>query len=88
MTDSKVHKFIKICNETIHQSTGISSDQMQSNKNLEVQYIIESLNKQNKIETSTPNGKLNVNDKARLIEPKKALKKARYNVSPCYDTIY
>jgi hypothetical protein len=36
------------------------------------------------METRTPNYKLDVNTKVRLIEPKKTLKKTRYNVSPCY----
>jgi hypothetical protein len=60
---------------------------MQDDQDLEVQYIIDSINKQNKIESRIHNYKLNVNDKVRLVETKKALKKTRYNVSSCYYTI-
>jgi hypothetical protein len=49
-----------------------------------VEYIIESINKQSKIETITFNYKLVANDKVRLIEPQKALKKTRHNVNPFY----
>jgi hypothetical protein len=44
---------------------------MQGNKDIEVQYIVESINKQKKIETITPDYKLNIKNKGRLIEPKK-----------------
>jgi hypothetical protein len=57
------------------------------NKYLEVQYIIESINKQIKIETITPNYKLNVNDKVRLMKPKKTLKKTRYKFSFYFSAI-
>jgi hypothetical protein len=57
---------------------------MEDSKDLEVQFMIESTNKQNKIETTTPNYKLNVNNKVKLIEPNKALKKTRNDISP-YD---
>jgi hypothetical protein len=57
---------------------------MEGSKDMEVQFIVESTNKQNKIETTTPNYILNVNDKVGLIEPNKTLKKARYDISP-YD---
>jgi hypothetical protein len=60
---------------------------MQNNKNLEVEYIIDSINKQKTIEHSTGD-KLNINDKVRLIEKNKTLlKKTRYNVTPFYFTI-
>jgi hypothetical protein len=61
----------------------MSPKAMQNNKDLEVQYIIESINKQNKIETE-PEYKLSINDKGRLIEKKKELKKTKYNVTPYY----
>jgi uncharacterized protein YlxW (UPF0749 family) len=60
---------------------------MHDNKDLEVQYIIDSINKQNKIEASTPDYKLTVDDKDRNIEPKKTLTKTKYNASSCYYTI-
>jgi hypothetical protein len=47
----KINNFIKNYNSTIHKSIGMSPNEMQNDKNLEVQYIIESINKQNKIET-------------------------------------
>jgi hypothetical protein len=56
---------------------------MQNNKDFEVQYIIENINKQNKIEKQ-PGYKISINDKVRLIEKKKELKKTRYNVIPYY----
>jgi hypothetical protein len=61
----------------------MSPEVMQNNKDLEVQYIIESINEQNKIETQ-PGYKISINDKVRLIEKKKELKKTRYNVTPYY----
>jgi hypothetical protein len=61
---------------------------MQNNKNLKVEYIIESISKQDSIEHSTPGYQLNINDKVRLIEKNKTfLKKTRYNVTPFYFTI-
>jgi hypothetical protein len=60
---------------------------MQGNKGLEVQCIVDSINKQNKIETTTLNYELAVNEKLRLIEPKKILNKTRYNISPYSYTI-
>jgi hypothetical protein len=45
---------------------------MQNNKNLEVEYIIDSINKQETIEHS-PGYILNINDKVRLIEKNKTL---------------
>jgi hypothetical protein len=50
---------------------------MQYNKDRKVQYIIDSMNKQNIIENIASDYKLNFNDKVRLMEPKKAMKKAR-----------
>jgi hypothetical protein len=83
MSDSKTQKFLKSYNKTIQQRTGLSPSQMQGNKCLEVQYVIDSIIQQNKIEIPTSNYKLNANDKVRLIEPQKT----RYNVSPYYYTI-
>jgi hypothetical protein len=61
---------------------------MQNNKNLEVEYIIELISKQDYIENLTPGYKLNLNDKVRLIEKNKTLlKKTRYNVTPFYFNI-
>jgi hypothetical protein len=40
---------------------------MEDNKDLEIQYIIDSIDKQNKIETITPYYKLNANEKIILI---------------------
>jgi hypothetical protein len=74
---SKITKFIKTYNGTIYQKNGVSRAQMQENKDLEVEYIVDSINKQNKIESITRNYKLIINDKIRLIEPTKTLKKTR-----------
>jgi hypothetical protein len=51
MTDSKINQFLKANNKTIHKTTGVSPAQMQDNKDLELQYITESMNKQNTVET-------------------------------------
>jgi hypothetical protein len=45
-SDSKIIKFNKTCNGIIHQTTEVSPAQMQDNKDLEVQYIVDSINKQ------------------------------------------
>jgi hypothetical protein len=42
----------------MHQPTEVSPAQMQDNMNLEVQYIVDSINKQNKIEIATPEYKI------------------------------
>jgi hypothetical protein len=63
ISSRKKTRFVKIYNGTKHRTNGVSPAQMQDKKDLEVQYIIESINKQNKIETTTPNYKLNINDK-------------------------
>jgi hypothetical protein len=41
--DSKIIWFIKAFNNTIHNETGLSPKQMQNNKELEVNYIINKL---------------------------------------------
>jgi CRISPR/Cas system-associated protein Cas5 (RAMP superfamily) len=60
---------------------------VQDNKRFEVQYIVDSINKQNKIENTTHDYKLHINDQVTLIELKKTLKKTRYNASPYYYVI-
>jgi hypothetical protein len=59
----------------IHGSTGVSLIQMQNNKNLEGQYIFDSIQRQIKIENIAPSYKLNINDKVRFIEIEKHWKK-------------
>jgi hypothetical protein len=49
MNNNKIVRFIKTYNGTIHQTTGVSPAQMQDNKDIEVQYIIDSISKQHKI---------------------------------------
>jgi hypothetical protein len=83
MTESKINRFIKTSTGAIHQTTEASSAQMQDNKDLKVQVIVELINKQNKIETISPNYKLNIKNKIRLIESKKT----RYNLIHYYYTI-
>jgi hypothetical protein len=83
ISNIKINNFIKNYNSTIPKTIGMSPNEMQNNKGLEVEYIIESINKQNKIEIQ-PGYKLSINDNVRLIEKKKELKKTRYNVTPYY----
>jgi hypothetical protein len=45
---------------------------MQDNKDLETPIIFDPINNQIKIESTTPDEKLNPYDKVRLIEPKKS----------------
>jgi hypothetical protein len=87
MTIPKINPFINTYNRTRQQTTGVSPAQMQDNKDLEVQHIVDSINKPNNVDNIRPDYKLTVNDKGRQMELKKALKKARYNVTPYYDTI-
>jgi hypothetical protein len=84
ITISKINKFLKTDHKPIHQTAGVSLFQMQYNKNLKVQYNIDLINNQNKIEDTTLNYSLNVNDKVRLTEPQNALKKTRY-IASLYD---
>jgi hypothetical protein len=82
-----ITRFIKTNNGAIHLAARVSPTQMQGNKDLEVQYINESINKQNKMEITTPNYKLMINEEAGGTEPKKTLKKTRDNIGPYYFTI-
>jgi hypothetical protein len=52
MTIPKINRFLQTYKGTIHQTTGVSPAQMQDNKRLEIQYIVDSINKQNKIENT------------------------------------
>jgi hypothetical protein len=38
--DSKIKRFVSAYNNTIHNETGLSPNEMQNNKSLEVEYII------------------------------------------------
>jgi hypothetical protein len=74
--NSKINDFVKNYNNTIHKETGVSPIQMQNDKTLEVNYIIDKLKEQANIENQT-GYKLDVGDKVRLIESKHTLKKTR-----------
>jgi hypothetical protein len=87
MTIPKTNKFLKTYNGTIQQTTGVSPAQVQDNKRFVVQYIVDSINKQNKIENTTHDYKLHANDQVTLIELKKTLKKIKYNAGPYYYVI-
>jgi hypothetical protein len=50
----KILTFINKYNNSIHSSISTTPKQMQNNKNLEVEYIIESISKQDYIENLTP----------------------------------
>jgi hypothetical protein len=52
---------------------------MQDNKELQVWYIVYSINKENKIESIIIDTKLSINDKVKLIELHKLLKKVKSN---------
>jgi hypothetical protein len=45
MNDSKINRFLKTYNEKIYQITGVSPAQMQENKYIEIQDIIDSIKK-------------------------------------------
>jgi hypothetical protein len=81
--DSKIKRFIKAYNNTIHNETGLSPKQMQNCKELEVEYIINKLSEQANVENNL-GYKVDVGDKIRLIENKHTMKKTRYNVTPFY----
>jgi hypothetical protein len=81
--NSKINDSVNNYNHTIHKETGVSPHQMQNDKTLEVNYIIDKLKEQANIENQT-GYKLEVGDKVRLIESKHTMKKTRYNVTPFY----
>jgi hypothetical protein len=81
--NSKIKGFVNNYNFTIHKETGVSSIQMQSDKQLEVNYIIDKLKEQANIENQT-GYKLDIGDKVRLIESKHTMKKTKYNVTPFF----
>jgi hypothetical protein len=81
--DSKIKGFTKTYNNTVHKETGVSPIQMQNDKTLEVNYIIDKLKEQADIENQL-GYKLAIGDKVRLIESKHTMKKTRYNVTPFY----
>jgi hypothetical protein len=60
---------------------------MQDNQDLGLKCIVDSINKQVKIDSITSDCKCNVKDKAILIEQMKALKKAVHNISSYSNTI-
>jgi hypothetical protein len=70
----KILTFVNKYNHSIHSSILTSPNEMQNNKNLEVEYIIDSINKQDSFEHST-GYILNINNKVRLIEKNKILLK-------------
>jgi hypothetical protein len=84
--DSKITRFIKTYNNTIHNETELSPKQMQNDKQLEVNYIITKLSQQANVENK-PGYKLDIGNKVRLIESKHKMKKTRYNVTPYYFSI-
>jgi hypothetical protein len=81
--NSKIKGFVNNYNHTIHKETGVSPIQMQNDKQLEVNYIIDKLSEQANVENQ-PEYKVEVGDKVRLIESKHTMKKTRYNVTPFY----
>jgi hypothetical protein len=60
--NSKINGFVNSYNNTIHKEIGVSSKQMQNNKTLEVEYIVNKLSEQANIENQ-PGYRLNVGDK-------------------------
>jgi hypothetical protein len=65
--DTKINNFKHSYNHTIHKETGISSHQIQNDKELEVNYIIDKLNERANVENRS-GYKLDVGEKVRLIE--------------------
>jgi hypothetical protein len=84
--NSKMNSFISSYNNTIHKETGMFPYQMQKNKALEVEYIIDTLSEQANIENK-PGYKLDIGDKVPLIDIKHTLKKTRYKGTPFYFVI-
>jgi hypothetical protein len=84
--DSKIKRFVYAYNNTIHNETGLSPQQIQNDKQLEIEYIIHKLSEQANVENK-PGYKVDVGDKVRLIENKHTMKKTRYNVTPFYFVI-
>jgi hypothetical protein len=64
--DSKVKGFVNAYNNTIHKEPSVSAHQMQNDKTLEVNYIIDKLKEQDNVENQS-GYKLDVGDKVRLI---------------------
>jgi hypothetical protein len=62
--DSKISRFVNAYNNTIHNETGLSPKQMQNDKALEIEYIINKLSEQANIENQ-PGYKVAVNYKVR-----------------------
>jgi hypothetical protein len=50
MSHPKINMFLKTYNKTIHQTTGVSQWQMNHNKELKKEYIIDLISQQNKLE--------------------------------------
>jgi hypothetical protein len=78
--NSKINGFISTYNNTIHKETGVSPNEMQNNKALEIECIVNKLYEQANIENKS-GYKLTAGDKVRLIDNKHTLKKTRYNVT-------
>ncbi|GMO21821.1 MAG: hypothetical protein Ta2E_12530 [Mycoplasmoidaceae bacterium] len=81
----KIMRIIYNSNHIFHRAIGIIPNEMQNKKNFEVEYITETIAKQNEIE-NLPGYKLYNNDYVRLIDNKKMSirHRIRYNVTPYY----
>lgn len=66
---NKMNKIINDYNNTVHSSLGYTPSEMQNDKRLEINYIIESIRKQNGIENAV-DYKLHEGDYVRLIKEK------------------
>jgi hypothetical protein len=83
-TDEKLKHFIKDYNNSEHSGIGMKPVDMTKEKELE--YIYFKLQQQGDIE-SQKGYQLKIGNKVRYIEPRKALRKTRYKVTPFYYVI-
>lgn len=80
---NKMNKIINEYNNTVHSSLGYTPQEVQNNKQLEINYIIKSIRKQNGIENAV-DYKLNVGDYVRLIKETWKLSKKRRTITKHY----
>jgi hypothetical protein len=82
-TFKRMEKLIQIHNTTIHSATGLTPEEMQNDKKLERQYIIEKIYERERRE-KLKDFELPIDTNVRYILDRKILSKHRYKVSPEY----
>ena len=80
---TEMNKIVNDYNNTVHSAIGFTPYEVQSDKRLEIDYIVKSIRKQNGIE-NTVDYKLHTGDYVRLIKEQRKLTKKRRTITKHY----